>query len=51
MAPALIDPHDAACERGEEERALALHNEALTLRRDLGVQEGVVRTLGRLALG
>ena len=50
MALALINLGDLARERGEEERAVALYSEALTLHRELGNKRGMARALGRLAL-
>ena len=45
----MINLGDVACERGEDERAAALYNEALALHQELGNARGVTRALARLA--
>ncbi len=49
MALALITLADVARERGDENRAVTLYNDALALHRELGNERGVSRALGRLA--
>ncbi len=51
MALASIGLGDVARERGDEERAEILYDEALTRYRELGNERGVARALGRLARG
>ena len=51
MALVLINLGDVARERGEQERAATLYNDALTLHRDLGNERGAARALRRLAPG
>ncbi len=49
MALVLINLGDVARERGEEDRAVALYNDALAMHRELGNERGVARALERLA--
>jgi len=51
MALALVGLGDVARDRGDEERAARLYDEALTLYRDLRTKRGAARALGRLAYG
>ena len=51
MALVLINLGDVARERGEEDRAVALYNDALAMHRELGNERGVARALERLAPG
>jgi hypothetical protein len=49
MALALMNLGDLARERGEEERACVVYDEALTLYRELGNERGMTRALARMA--
>ena len=51
MALVSINLGDVARERGEEDRATALYNEALALYRELGNERGTARALDRLSKG
>ena len=48
MALAMINLGDVARERGEEERAGTLYDEALHLYKELGNERGAARALARL---
>ena len=48
MALALISLGDVARERGEDERACAMYDDALALYQELGNERGAARALNRL---
>ena len=49
MALALINLGDVVRERGDEKRAAALINDALSLHRELGNERGIAHALDRLS--